>query len=91
MVSWNDVVGFGKVAVEVMKIMQRQCQLPEIVCTRASVSSLAHLLHGRQQKANERTQNRDDDQELDESKAVPDLPRWCSHASYLLCQEIFCG
>ncbi len=51
--------------------MQRQHNLLEIVLTLGAGGGFAHLLHGRQQQANENGDDGDDDQQLNQGETTP--------------------
>jgi hypothetical protein len=54
--------------------MHGQANLFEVVLARHSVGGFAHLLHGRQQQADEDPDDREDDQHLDQGKGSAMAP-----------------
>ena len=58
----------GKLAVRVVEVKQGQAELLELVLSLDTVRGFAHLLHGRQQEANEDGDDRDDHQQFDQRK-----------------------
>jgi hypothetical protein len=55
-----------KLAVRVVKVVQGQAELFQVVAARHAIGGLAHLLHRRHQQRDEHGDDRDHHQELDE-------------------------
>src|SRR5262245_40600982 len=68
----------------VMIVVGSQAELLQVVVALSTAGRLAHLLHRRDQEADQNGDDRDDDEQLDERKASPSVNYWQANHGFNL-------